>query len=162
MPKMKTAEEFDAEIRRLREKKRKAVARERKAERKARDHAAFVAGGLLLSCFPDGWESIDWDRLSRALMRSSGAFSKMTTTVLPWREASERLRAWEREQRGSNESAKSDNLGNTGGGRERKTESHDDGSAGAQKSDARTAERHIGGFADFERMVHDAQGSQSQ
>lgn len=103
MPRRLTPEDYDKKIRELREQKRAAVARERAEERRAENHAKFVAGGLLLSCFPDGWESVDWPRLARQIRRAAPVFAKM---VVPEgerpgdaAEATARLREWEREDR---------------------------------------------------------------
>jgi hypothetical protein len=103
MPRRLTPEDYDEKIRQLREQKRAAVARERAEERRAENHAKFVAGGLLLSCFPDGWESVDWARLAHQIRRAGPAFARMVvpegerpkTTA----EATARLREWEREDR---------------------------------------------------------------
>lgn len=99
MPKRKTPEELDKEIARLKRQRSEAVKREARAARKARDHAAYVAGSMVLSCYPDGWQSVDWPRLGNAISNASGAFAKMATDTLPWPEADARLRKFEREQR---------------------------------------------------------------
>ncbi|MGN0287582.1 MAG: hypothetical protein ACI4B6_07935 [Atopobiaceae bacterium] len=99
MPRKKSVEQIDREIADLRQQRREAVRRESTAARKARDHATFVAGGLLLSCFENGWESVDWERLARVIEKNRDVFSRLTTDTLPTNEASQRLREWERRQR---------------------------------------------------------------
>lgn len=103
MPRRKSAADYDEEIRQLRERQRDARARERREERKSRDHAAFVAGGLILGCFPDGWQSVDWDTLARQIRAAGPAFAKM---VVPeedrpadTKEATAMLREWEKKDR---------------------------------------------------------------
>lgn len=95
--------EYDRKIQQTKARQRAARARESTAARKAETHAKIVAGGLVLSCFPDGWKSIDWDRLARQIRKASPAFARM---VVPEgerpRDAAEamaRLREWEREDR---------------------------------------------------------------
>jgi hypothetical protein len=101
--KARIAEEYDRKIGQARARQKAARARESTAARKADAHAKIVAGGLLLSCFPDGWESVDWARLARQIRRAGPAFARMVvpegerpkTTA----EATARLREWEREDR---------------------------------------------------------------
>lgn len=110
MPRRKTAEEYDAEIAELKARRRAALAREHSAERKARDHAAFVAGGLLLDVFADdgrdrmdAWKSVDWDRLAAILRNEANRNGlrkrAMLGEPLGTAEAVERLRGFERRDR---------------------------------------------------------------
>lgn len=101
--KARIAEEYDRKIEQARARQKAARARESTAARKADAHAKIVAGGLVLSCFPDGWQSVDWERLARQIRKASPAFARM---VVPEggrpRDAAEamaRLREWEREDR---------------------------------------------------------------
>lgn len=99
MPRRKSVEQIDKELSDLKRQRREAVRRESMAARKARDHATYVAGGLLLSCFSDGWQSVDWERLASLIDHNKEVFAKQTAKTLPWDEANARLRKWEREQR---------------------------------------------------------------
>lgn len=56
--------EYDAQIERIKARRHAAVMRQSKAERKARNHALIVAGGLLMACFDGGWRSVDWPSLA--------------------------------------------------------------------------------------------------
>ena len=101
--KARIAEEYDRKIEQARARQKAARARESTAARKADAHAKIVAGGLVLSCFPDGWQSVDWERLARQIRKASPVFARM---VVPEderpRDAAEamaRLREWEREDR---------------------------------------------------------------
>lgn len=97
--------EYDRKIRQTKARQRAARARESTAARKADTHAKIVAGGLVLSCFPDGWQSVDWERLARQIRKASPAFARMVvpegerpkTTA----EATARLREWEQTDRES-------------------------------------------------------------
>lgn len=95
--------EYDRKIQQAKARQRAARARESTAARKAETHAKIVAGGLVLSCFPGGWKSIDWERLARQIRKAGPAFARM---VVPEgerpgdaAEAMARLREWEREDR---------------------------------------------------------------
>lgn len=99
MPRKKTVEQLDAEIAALKAKRHAAVVAESRAERKARDHALIVLGGMIEACYPDGWRSVDYERVSRAVEKSRDAFAKMCWDTLPTPEATARLRDWERGQR---------------------------------------------------------------
>lgn len=101
--KARIAEEYDRKIEQARARQKAARARESTAARKADAHAKIVAGGLVLSCFPDGWQSVDWERLARQIRRAAPAFAQM---VVPEgerprdrAEAMARLREWEKEDR---------------------------------------------------------------
>lgn len=79
--------------------KKRALARE---ERKARNHALMVAGGLIVSHAPGGdWKRIDWDRLAAWIDRYGYKIAECEAEVLPTADATKRLRGWERKTRGS-------------------------------------------------------------
>lgn len=75
------------------------MARETTEARRARterDHARQVAGDMLLSCFPEGWTSVDFAALKYVIERNGNLFRKMSGEPLEVEEAAERLRRWER------------------------------------------------------------------
>lgn len=97
--------DYDRRVRQAKARDRDAKARDRAAERRAENHAKYVIGGIVLSCFPDGWQSVDWDRLARAIRKAGPTFAKM---VVPegerpadMKEAKARLRDWEKRDRDS-------------------------------------------------------------
>lgn len=98
---------LDEQKRKLREKekeleeRRKALMREQSQQnRKRRNHALMTMGGLIESCFSDGWTSIDFDALEALIKQNSGLFEGACATEnLPEDEATERLREWERSVR---------------------------------------------------------------
>lgn len=104
----------EEELRALQEKRKQLDARIRDAqnalrreERKARNHALMVAGGLVMSHAPDGdWKRIDWDALAAWIDRSSNEISGCSADALPTAEAAERLRRWERAKRTEETTAK--------------------------------------------------------
>lgn len=89
---------IDEQLARLKARKQASIARHGQDERKARNHACMVAGGLLLGCFPEGWQTIDWEGLASVVDRNEAIFGQRTAEGLPTPEASRRLRAWEQSQ----------------------------------------------------------------
>lgn len=76
----------------IRNKKRALAAR----ERKARNHALMVAGGLVMQYAPGGdWKRVDWDRLAAWLNRYGYKVAECEAEALPTDEAYKRLREWE-------------------------------------------------------------------
>lgn len=77
--------------------KKRALARE---ERKARNHALMVAGGLVLSHAPGGdWKRVDWDALAAWLDGYGYKVAECEAEALPTADAARRLRTWERKGR---------------------------------------------------------------
>lgn len=66
-----------------------------KEERKARNHAAMVIGGLVLTHF-DSWKCVDWDKLAVYLNTYGYKISECVTEPLETKDAAARLREWER------------------------------------------------------------------
>lgn len=80
----------------IRDKKRALAA----DERKARNHALMVIGGLVERQVPLGdWKSIDWDALAQVISFNGDVFSQCGADSLPTKEAAARLRDWERSRR---------------------------------------------------------------
>ena len=76
--------------------KKRALAAE---ERKARNHARMVAGGLLMQHAPGGdWKRVDWDRLAEWIGRYGYKIAEREAEELPTADAAKRLRAWERKK----------------------------------------------------------------
>ncbi len=76
--------------------KKRALAAE---ERKARNHALMVAGGLLMQHAPGGdWKRVDWDRLAEWIGRYGYKIAEREAEELPTADAAKRLRAWERKK----------------------------------------------------------------
>lgn len=77
--------------------KRRALAAD---ERKARNHALMVIGGLVERRLPDSdWKCADWDALESVLSHNADVFAQCGADALPTKEAAARLREWERAQR---------------------------------------------------------------
>lgn len=98
----RVSEEYDRKIELARNRKRTAAAREASADRKAENHAKFVAGGLLLSCIPGGWKSVDWDALAESVHAHSPEFANDVIAKgvsVSTEDAKNRLREWERHER---------------------------------------------------------------
>lgn len=91
--------EYDAQLSRIKARRHALVARNSKAERKARTHALIVAGGLVMSCFDGGWQSVDWGGLATVIDSNREIFASMTASRLPTSEASKRLHLWENSRR---------------------------------------------------------------
>ncbi len=92
-------ERLDAQIAQL--KDRRADVRRKLAadERKARNHACMVLGGMVLSCFDEGWRTVDFGAVDQIVKKNSKVFGSRTAPELPAPEASKRLRLWERTKR---------------------------------------------------------------
>lgn len=99
MPRRKTVKELDEEIKALKEKRRAAVVAESRAERKARDHALIVLGGMIESCFPDGWQSINYEEVSLFIKEHQEELRDMCCKTFKTAEATKRLRRWEQKER---------------------------------------------------------------
>ena len=79
------------------QKKRRALAAE---ERKARNHALMVIGGLVVQHAPDGdWKQIDMDALAAWIDRYGYKITECKAEGLPTADAAKRMRAWERKGR---------------------------------------------------------------
>lgn len=94
---MATLEQLEARQKQIQmqiQKKRRALAAE---ERKARNHALMVAGGLLMQHAPGGdWKRVDWDRLAQWIDRYGYKVAECEAEELSTAEAAKRLRDWER------------------------------------------------------------------
>lgn len=94
---MPTLEQLEAKQKQI--KKKRALAAE---ERKARNHALMVAGGLVVSHAPRGdWKRIDWDALAAWLDRYGYKIKECEAEELPTNDATKRLRAWEHKSGGN-------------------------------------------------------------
>lgn len=95
----KRKKQLEAQIQR---KKRELA----KQERKARNHAVMVAGGLLMAKAPGGdWKSVDWDALAAFIAEHADEISECGTQALDTDGANRRLREWERSARGNQANA---------------------------------------------------------
>lgn len=66
-------------------------------ERKARNHALAVVGGLVVRHAPDGdWRSIDWDALAELIAAHANEIASCSAERLDTDAAKRRLREWER------------------------------------------------------------------
>lgn len=69
-------------------------------ERKARNHALMVAGGLVIKHAPDGdWKNIDWDALAAWLNKYGYKITECKAESLETDDAYKRLRNWEQANR---------------------------------------------------------------
>jgi hypothetical protein len=97
---MATLEELEKRKRQLEaqiQRKRRELA---KSERKARNHAVMVAGGLLMAKAPGGdWKSVDWNALAAFIAGHADEISACGTQPLDTDGASKRLREWEKAKR---------------------------------------------------------------
>lgn len=89
-------EDIEAQIARLQERKRDVQRKMAEEERKGRNHACMVLGGMMLACFPDGWASVDFKGLDGIIKKNASVFSAKRCEALPTAEASKRLREWEK------------------------------------------------------------------
>lgn len=106
MARAKTAEELDAQIKVLQERKRQLLAKERQEERKARNHALIVMGAMVEAACGGDWKAIDMHDLNDYLQRYRKAMRKACKCPAePLTEAKVRVREFERWQR---DSAKAD------------------------------------------------------
>ena len=101
---MATLEQLEARQKQIQmqiQKKKRALAAE---ERKARNHALMVAGGLLMQHAPGGdWKRVDWDALAEWIGRYGYKVAECEAEALPTADAAKRLRAWERTGREKND-----------------------------------------------------------
>lgn len=97
---MATLEQLEARQKQIQmqiQKKKRALAAE---ERKARNHALMVTGGLVMQHAPGGdWKRVDWDRLAEWIGRYGYKVAECEAEELPTADAAKRLRAWERKGR---------------------------------------------------------------
>lgn len=97
---MATLEELEKRKRQLEaqiQRKKRELA---KSERKARNHAVMVAGGLLMAKAPGGdWKSVDWNALAAFIAGHADEISACGTQPLDTDGASKRLREWEKAKR---------------------------------------------------------------
>lgn len=69
-------------------------------ERKARNHALAVVGGLVVRHAPEGdWRSIDWDALAKLIAVHADEISSCSAERLDTDAAKKRLREWEQGER---------------------------------------------------------------
>lgn len=95
---MATLEQLEARQKQIQMQiqKKRALAAE---ERKARNHALMVAGGLLMQHAPGGdWKRVDWERLAEWIGRYGYKIAECEAEELPTADAAKRLRAWERKK----------------------------------------------------------------
>lgn len=97
---MATLEQLEARQKQIQiqiQMKKKQLAAE---ERKARNHALVVAGGLLMQYAPGGdWKRVDWNRLAEWINRYGYKITECEAEELPTADAAKRLRAWEKKGR---------------------------------------------------------------
>lgn len=92
---------IDARIEQLRARRRDEVARRGQAERRAYNHACHALGEMVIGASGRDWRELEYaalDRLLRAALASAGS-SVTAGSATGTREATVRLRAWEREYR---------------------------------------------------------------
>lgn len=93
---MATLEELERRQKQIAEQirnKKRALAAQ---ERKARNHALMVMGGLVAQHAPGGdWKRVDWDRLAAWIDRYGYKITECEAEALPTDEAYKRLREWE-------------------------------------------------------------------
>lgn len=106
---MATLEELERRQKQIAEQirnKKRALAAQ---ERKARNHALMVAGGLVMQYAPDGdWKRVDWDRLAAWLHTYGYKVAQCEAEALPTDEAYKRLREWEHPKTKNDDAAQAD------------------------------------------------------
>lgn len=112
MARRKTTEQQIAE---LEERLRAAKAKQAAGERKARNHALMVMGGLVESHVPGGWRAVDWDALAAWLAAHDGELAGLTQEREDASDALARLRGWERRGRAAKASGGADGSADGGG-----------------------------------------------
>lgn len=102
MGRVKTSADIDAQIEQLKAKKAALLQKERASERKKRNHAMMVFGGLVEKYYGDGdWTAIDPAKLEEYMQQFAYAAVKRVKRKeqASADEANEKLRAWERSGR---------------------------------------------------------------
>lgn len=67
--------------------------------RTERDHARMLLGDLILDCFPDGWQTVDFEGVASIIKRNGEVFARKRVNFQTTEEASERMRQWEADNR---------------------------------------------------------------
>lgn len=101
MARTRTIAEIDAEMAKLAAKRKQIAAREKERERKQRNHALMLYGGMLEEVCGGDWRAIDPDEARAYFTQYAGAIRKRLEKD-PGRssdEANEAVRAFERELR---------------------------------------------------------------
>lgn len=89
-------------LKQLEQQEKSLLAAQRKEERKARDHAVYVLGGLFLNAIGGNWKTIDWDKVASYLANENirnhllqqGIASKPEPEN--YKDALSRLKDWEK------------------------------------------------------------------
>lgn len=76
MGRVKTAEEIDEQIARLKARKQQILQQQRQRERKQRNHALMVLGGMVESACGGDWKSINYYDLDEYLHQWSKAMKR--------------------------------------------------------------------------------------
>ena len=93
---------LEQRLKQINEKEKILRAKQKNEQRKARDHATYVLGGLLLRALGGDWEVIDWDKVAtlfsdsdvRKELRDEGMASAQKLDS--YKESLARLKKWER------------------------------------------------------------------
>lgn len=93
---------IERQMRQLRARRQDVMARHSKRMRKAEQAATFEAGRITLSCFEDGWTSVDFGKLEDVMSRNAsiiGACAVSGADADPDKAAS-RLKLYQKSARG--------------------------------------------------------------
>lgn len=90
----KQERELEERIAQLRARQQQVRARASEAERKGRDRARIMAGGLLVDLYPS-WREVDLGALASVVARNAGVLGSLRAEPLPVEAAAKRLRGWE-------------------------------------------------------------------
>ena len=93
-----SVEFYEKKIKEYTEKMKAAKAKESAKDRKRRDHAMMVLGGLVEAHF-DGWTEIGFGMFADFLSRHESELSACKVEKLNSKEADERLREWSKKER---------------------------------------------------------------
>lgn len=67
--------------------------------RTERDHARMLLGDMILDCFPDGWQTVDFEGVASVIRKNGAVFGRRRVNFQTTEEASARMRQWEADNR---------------------------------------------------------------
>ena len=104
-----SVEFYEKKIKEYTEKMKAAKAKENAKDRKRRDHAMMVLGGLVESHF-DGWNEIGFGMFADFLSKHENELLVCKVEKLNSKEADERLREWSKKERAMKKTIQADSV----------------------------------------------------
>lgn len=93
---MADLEKMEKQLEQLQNRIRAEKQKRSEKERKARNHAMMVLGGMVAKRLDNDWKSLDFEKLDAWLEKYAYKIQECTCDELSLTEAKERLRNWER------------------------------------------------------------------